>query len=138
MAECRRRADDGYCEDNVSKTVVTNRYTALNIFESMKIMLEWAFEQGINMSDVNHRDENILHETCAYRPTKALFLVGACEKYGLNQTVLAAMANVFDNNGKRPIDLVREGMSREMYKTSKKIGNTLIKKLEKYTIDNCL
>ena len=109
--------------------------------EDMEALLKWAIEQGINVSDVNSDNRNILHFACDFNHNIALFLLESCEKYGLDQIVLASMANVIDQSivrgqprGKRPIDLVKDRLSEKSLEIDSKLANKLITKLEKYTV----
>ena len=95
--------------------------------ETVEIMLQWAMEKGINISDVNRSDDTILHYACEYNPEAALFLLESCDKYGIDRSVLALMANMTNEINELPIDLVKRSRVRET-----RLGHKLIRELEKY------
>ena len=98
--------------------------------ETLEMMFEWSMEQGINVNDVNSDGDNILHLACGYNPKRALFLLESCDKYGLNKSVLASMANVTNNQNERPIDIL---MNEHPFVKKTRLGRKLIQELEKYT-----
>ena len=99
-------------------------------YKTFEIMLRWAMEQGISVSHVNNVNENMLHRGLIWGPDIILLFLQKCDMYGLKETV-ASMANVARQNGQKPIDMVKEGISLKMM--DEKLGNQLIAELEKYT-----
>ena len=110
----------------------------------LDMMLQWAEEVGINVSDVDHYGNTILHETVSeYFPTVAFGLLGREEHNGkckgLDKNVLSLMANMTNSQNKRPIDLAKE--SREQHRSEYEndphdytdFHTKLITELEKYT-----
>ena len=111
--------------DNILHVII-----CLDMIETFEMMFEWSVEQGINVNDVNSDGDNILHLACGYNPKRALFLLENCDKYGLNKSVLASLANVTNNQNERPIDIL---MNEHPFVKKTKLGRKLIQELEKYT-----
>ena len=95
--------------------------------ETFEIMLEWAVENGLDVSEVDSDGENIFHLACTNFPEAALVMLECSDTYAFDRDMLASMANARNNADKRPIDILKR---RRFPKTR---IEKLTLELEKYT-----
>ena len=110
-------------------------FASKTCIETFEIILEWAIEKGIDVSDVNSEGDTILHYTCKHNSEAALVLLESCDKFGFDRSVMASMANATNQMNKRPFDLARQRFMKRItlsVNRAQRIGRKVIEELKKY------